>query len=415
MKVLLRTLALSIAAVAITNAQRPMPWDLPPLRYSETEAADAISRFSASDLEAFRGKPPLVQLALLLERLGISPDSQVLVFSKTSAQNPLIGPRSPRAIYFNENAYVGYVPGGHIEAIIQDPKLGSVFHLIEPATADTSIRIGRDTSECMACHGTNRTAHVPGPFVRSVHPDEEGRPLLSLGTTDVDGATPIAERWGGYYVTGRSSLQHFGNQTFSDEHGRDFPRRRIELDSVVDAVPAATDRYLRTTSDVVALMVLEHQCGIHNQLNAAALRYQHARWLALLFDPSCDPDEGNAGTAAKESARELADALLFKDEAPLGNDGIEGAPAFQIAFESRFPRSRDGRSLADLQLSSRLFKHRCSYMVYSPAFKSLPETLRREILARLDERLDDGPEAAPWIPATERARIRTILEETMAR
>ena len=39
----------------------------------------------------------------MLKQLGVNPDSQALVFSKTSTQAEKIGPRTPRAIYFNDD------------------------------------------------------------------------------------------------------------------------------------------------------------------------------------------------------------------------------------------------------------------------------------------------------------------------
>ncbi len=393
-------------------AQTPMPWDLPPLRYSETPASGILATLAerpAGGDHPLAGKSPLGQLEALLGLLGIPPESQILVFSKTSAQNPRIGPRNPRCLYFNDYAYVGYVPGGQIEVITQDPELGAVFHLID--TGDRPV-IRRDTSACFACHGTRRTEFVPGPLVRSVHPDVSGQPLLALGTSAVDHASPVEERWGGYYVTGRSSLPHFGNQTFDDSRGRDFPRRKVELDSVAGEVPGVEARYLRATSDIVALMVLDHQCRVHNLLNAAALGYRRARWMTAVLDPGADPEAGPAAKAAASAADALVDALLFKDEADLG-EGIEGDPAYQRVFENRYPRTADGRSLADFQLHKRLFKYRCSYMVYSPAFRHLPDGVRSAVLRRLRERLGTGGAAAPWIGRSEREKITAILAETL--
>ena len=148
----------------------------------------------------------------MLAELRVPEESQILVFSKTSHQNSLIQPNNPRALYFSENAYVGYVPGGDIEAIIQDSLLGPVYYLIE-AGGTGGLEIERDLSTCISCHATSNTEHVPGMLVRSVFPDENGRPLLAMGTRLVDHESPLPERWGGYYVTGRSSLPHLGNRT----------------------------------------------------------------------------------------------------------------------------------------------------------------------------------------------------------
>jgi len=65
----------------------------------------------------------------LLAALEIDPSSQTLVYSQTSLQSKLIGPKTPRAIYFNDDVYVGYVQGegAPIEIASLDPTLGPVF------------------------------------------------------------------------------------------------------------------------------------------------------------------------------------------------------------------------------------------------------------------------------------------------
>jgi hypothetical protein len=73
----------------------------------------------------------LAYLKSLLEALDISPASQMLVFSTTSLQLSLISPRNPRAVYFNENIHIGYIPGGRIEVISMDPELGGIFYIFD--------------------------------------------------------------------------------------------------------------------------------------------------------------------------------------------------------------------------------------------------------------------------------------------
>ena len=48
-------------------------------------------------------------LPALLKTLRIPVSSQGLVFSRTSLQTDKITPWSPRAIYFNDDVYIGYV------------------------------------------------------------------------------------------------------------------------------------------------------------------------------------------------------------------------------------------------------------------------------------------------------------------
>jgi hypothetical protein len=408
-------IAATTLGIGVTLAATDL-WDMPPIRYSETASNDPISKL-AKEIESgkreIRALEPLARLHFILNLLEIPQESQILVYSKTSKQNALIHPGNPRCVFFNENAYVGYVPGGDIEVIAHDPLLGSVYYLIEAGGGDQALRISRDTSDCLSCHGTARTESVPGVLVRSVFPDGDGQPLLALGTFQIDHSSPIRERWGGYYVTGRSSLPHLGNRTFKDTAERSFPTEAVELATVAGKIDVT--RYPRSTSDIVALMLLEHQCIVHNQLVSATMNYRRIHWLQKSLDPAADPDAGAAGKHADESARKIADLLLFENEAELGENGIEGDPAFQEAFIRRFPRTADGRSLADFQLNDHLFKHRCSYMVYSEVFKSLPPRVMSAVIARLQAILesDPGPGNHPEIKASERRKIVAILRETL--
>lgn len=409
----------SIAATALAIGTAPAAtdlWDMPPLRYSETASTDPIANLAAELAKGERkieGITPLDQLRFVLKHLDIPEASQMLVFSKTSKQNPLIHPGNPRCVFFNENSYVGYVPGGDIEVIAHDPLLGSVYYLISTHNENPTRQIVRDNSECLSCHGTTRTESIPGVLIRSVFPDENGHPLLSAGTFLTNHSSPIGERWGGYYVTGHSSLPHLGNRTYQESSERILPLKSPDLATLAGKID--TSRYLRPTSDIVALMVLEHQCQVHNQLVAAGMNYRRIYWLQKSLDPTADPDSGTAGKHADESARKIADLLLFENEADIGEDGIEGDPAFQEAFTKRFPKSKDGRSLADFQLNSHLFKHRCSYMVYSKIFESLPPRVKSAVINRLHTILKSEPEPGnhPNLKTSERRKISSILEQTL--
>jgi hypothetical protein len=386
-------------------------WDLPPLRYSDTPATDPLAMLAAK-LERgeipLQGETPLEKLDFVLRTLDVRASSQILVFSKTSKQIGKISPRNPRSLYFSDDTYIGYVPGGQIEVIAQDPVLGPVFYLIDPDHA-SGFEVMRDTSDCMSCHGTTRTENVPGMVIRSVFPDESGHSLLALGTTAVSHSTPIELRWGGYYVTGQSSLPHLGNRTYVDEASTKPELQALtDLSNVID-----TSKYLRKTSDVVALVVIEHQCKMHNLMTAAAMRYRRAHFLSRVIDPESDPDEGQAGRVADRMAAGIVDELLFKDEADLG-DGLEGDESFQREFEASHPRTRAGESLADFKLYQRIFKNPCSYMVYSKAFASMPPRVKGAVLERLRLALSDGDEEiAPHLKGSEKERIREILEETL--
>ena len=386
-------------------------WDLAPIRYSDTAPTDRLAKLAsdlASGAKKAEGKTGLERVRFVLKELSIPEASQVLVFSKTSLQTGLIHPKNPRALFFSDEAYVGYVPGGAIEVIVQDPLLGPIFYVVEPG-GEGGLEIERDTSLCMSCHGTTRTEGVPGVLVRSVFPNGEGHPMLAMGTTQVSHETPLPDRWGGYYVTGRSSLPHLGNRTFiEDGEDKPAPSDIDELGGWIDVT-----KYPRPTSDIVALMVLEHQCRMHNLLNAAALQYRRAHYIGLAIDPKSDPDQGSAGRVADGIAQKIVECLFFKDEARPGDD-LVGGEEFQKSFAARYPKTRDGDSLAEFRLYDRIFKNRCSYMVYSRAFTELPPRVKKAVIARMQTVLRGEDSSFDHLKESERKRIGVILTETLA-
>lgn len=404
--VVIWSLVLAVPVGAVTDL-----WELPPVKYSETEATDRLAELKKA-LEGGEAEWPqgggLALLRFVLKKLEVPESSQALVFSRTSLQNERIGPANPRALYFSPDAYVGYVPGGDIEVIVHDGRLGPVFYTIKRQGAG-GAKIERQSSACFSCHGTVRTEHAPGVLVRSVFPDDVGQPILRLGSELVDHRTPLEDRWGGYYVTGRAGVGHFGNLLFTDDEkpqraerdGADVLGRRVDL-----------EKYPRPTSDVVGLMVLEHQCRVHNLITAAGMRYRRAVWMAKVLDPDCDPHAGTAVQVAQRGAEQIVEALLFKDEADLGEE-IEGDEQFQQDFTAQFPKAVDGSSLADFRLYGRMFKNRCSYMVYSRAFRDMPEQLRAVVMSGLKTVLEGGLEDFDYLKDSERKRIGAILSETL--
>ncbi len=388
-------------------------WDLPPVSYSDTPARDRMAALAEKwqhDPSSLRGTTPLERVREILAALEIPESSQVLVFSKTSKQNGLINPSNPRALYFSSDCYFGYVPGGMMEVIIQDAALGPVFYVIDPGNATTPPKVERDTNDCLSCHGTARTENAPGLLVRSVYPNEDGRPLLSMGSGLITHQTPVEERWGGYYVTGSISLPHLGNRTYTD--GREAEPERTDWPDLTAKINVS--KYPRSTSDVVALMVLEHQCQAHNLLTAATMNYRRAYYLGKAIDPQGDPDQGSAGRVADQAADKIVQWFLFAGEAEQGADGVEGDGGFQREFEASVPHAGDGASLAEFQLNGRIFKHRCSYMIYSEAFRSLPDRVKSRVITGLRAVLEATTvtDAYPDMKVPERRKTAKILHET---
>lgn len=387
-----------------------------PIFYSETASDDEVARL-AGEIEtgdwvagSLEGKE---FLRAVLKKLKVPEESQVLVFSKTSLQNSLINQRNPRAIYFSMDAYVGWVPGGKVEVIIEDRKLGPVFYTIDPPIADRPAKIVRETDSCLQCHATSRTSGVPGMFIRSVVPDQNSHAILSAGTSLVTDSTPLKDRWGGWYVTGSSDHPHLGNRWVADSKLEevDFAPEVSKYENLAELID--TKKYLRPTSDILALMVLEHQCRTHNLMTKAKMGYQRARYFQKSYREGEDLDsrEGMSWKTADSSAKEIVKALLFTDEVDPGGDGVEGAKAFEEAFDGMGVKTAKGKSLRDLRLYERLFKNRCSYMIYSLAFEGMPKLVKERAFHHLRLALSD--EVENHLGSREKKAILAILTETV--
>src|SRR5215467_14357756 len=118
-------------------------------------------------------------LPSLLKNLDIPISSQTLVFSKTSLQIDHIAPWSPRALYFNDDVYIGRVQNGPILEIAGvDPKSGGVFYTLNQ-TEDARPTFERQGTTCLLCHQSSSTSGVPGFLVRSIYPDRNGSAISS--------------------------------------------------------------------------------------------------------------------------------------------------------------------------------------------------------------------------------------------
>lgn len=421
-----RFLAALVLLAGAAPARAELPYEDPPIDYLTAAASDPIARL-ASRLE--QGEVVLARhetlgyLPALLAELGVPPSSQGLVFSQTSFQRHKIRPRTPRAIYFGDEVYVGYVPGGEVlELSAADPGLGGVFYTLDqsPGEEGSPPRLARRTHDCLQCHVSNRTAELPGHLIRSVYPDRRGQPIYNLGTLTVDHHTPLAKRWGGWYVTGtHGSQRHLGNQTFQEG---DQPET-VDLSAGANVSELGsrieTGLYLTPHSDITALMVLEHQTQLHNLIARAAYEER----LAAHYDQSMNEALGRSGEHRSESyqrrcqdaVEKLLEFALYCGEAPLV-EPVRGPTSFASDFAARGPRDRQGRSLRELSMAGRMFRYPLSYLVYSRPLRELPPEVRRRLGERLAEVLDGRDTAAKFAhlsPADRRA-IREILVDTQA-
>ncbi|HEX3742978.1 MAG TPA: hypothetical protein VHW09_03585 [Bryobacteraceae bacterium] len=299
-------------------------------------------------------------LAGLLAQLDIPTDSQALVFSKTSLQAAKIGPRNPRAIYFNDDIAVGFVPGGDgMEVAASDPRQGAAFYKFR----DGQLTRGE---ECLHCHHGASTMGVPGMFIGSVFPDRSGAPARA-GAIITDHRTPFADRWGGWYVTAAAGEQRDrANAVALDPAEPLTLLGRQNLRSL--AREFDTSRYLAPTSDIVALMTFEHQTQMANLLTRLA--YDARLGLPLDADLTL-----------------TAEYMVFTGEPPL-TAPIEGVSSFTATFPRRGPRDRQGRSLRDFDLHTRLFRYPLSYMIYSRLFDALPASVKEPLYRRLYDSLN---------------------------
>lgn len=413
-------MALGLAAVAVV-ARAEDDFERPPILYSASTPDNVVSRLQARldagesrlDWEERTGWLPSV-----LAALDVPVSSQTLVFSKTSLQQSRIGPRNPRALYFNDDVYVGYVRSGEVvEVSVADPLLGTVFYALEQAPAERP-RFVRRTDDCLLCHGGSQTRGVPGHVVRSVYPSASGQPIFSAGSHRVDHSTPLADRWGGWYVTGRHGGQrHLGNVTYRSrpERGDDSDTSGLNVTDLADRFGASG--YLAPHSDLVALSVLAHQAAAHNVLTRASFDSRAALHREAALNRDLGQAEGtrwpSTDTVLDGAATALVECFLFCDEAPLAGP-IAGTTDFAAEFRAEGPADARGRSLRDLDLERRLLRHPCSFLVYSASFDALPDEVRERFWKRMDAALspsDPGPRFA-HLSAADRRAIREILAAT---
>jgi hypothetical protein len=405
-----RILFLAVAAVgwgfasAVGSGQAPIsPVALrnhPAIAYQTRPVSDAVARL---DARLARGETALTfdpvngYLRSVLRELDVPLASQLLVYSKTSFQASRIGPSNPRALYFNDTVTVGWVRGGEVlEFAAHDPAQGAVFYTLDQRPG-AAARFTRQVI-CVQCHTWEATLDVPGTFVGSVVPATDGSALY-VPAYSIDHRTPFDLRWGGWFVTGGHELpKHLGNALVA-------PGGTIEDAVTTSSIHVASLEgrfdpagYDGPHSDIVALLVMEHQARMLNLITRAG-------WEARVG--------ADAGRPLETIVNELVDYLLFVDERALPGP-VDATSPFARVFSARGPRDGHGRSLRDLDLRTRLMRYPCSYLIYSEPFDGLPDTAKRAIYARLWAVLSGRvrePRYARLSEADRRAVVE-ILKET---
>jgi hypothetical protein len=357
-------------------------------------------------------------LPAVLRAMKIPESSQTLVFSKTSFQIDHISVRAPRALYFNDDVYVGWVQGGPVlELASVDPTLGTIFYAL-PQKAGDKPQFERLNEGCLVCHDSSSTGGVPGLLMRSLLVDVSGNPILSAGSTVMTDRSPLNERFGGWYVTGTSGSQvHRGNSYYPDvAEALGTPKtyvsrmnlaatsNRMSLPETVDST-----RYMTKHSDIAALMVMTHQTQIHNLIARVSYEVRSA-----IEDEGVNPPVSEiTQTRIRNVTEPLVIAMLF-GWTPELTSPIAGSSGFASEFAKQGPFDRKGRTLRELDLNTRLFRYPLSYVVYTESFKAIPAPAKEYVYKRFREILtgDDKSMAYAHLSASDRKAMLEILEDT---
>jgi hypothetical protein len=407
--------ALLAGSVAAAIAQRPDAFSAsrehPAIRYNTaptSTAIDELNRKLEDGSVRFTFDASSGYLRPTLEALEVPVESQALVYTATSLQFPRINMQNPRAVYFNDTVSIAYIRGAPLlEVWVVDPRQGPIFYTLDQKASPAAPRFRRELS-CLSCHLSWDTLAVPGPFVLTTFPRKTERDYANGFV--VDDRVSIAERWGGWYVTGlKVPPRHMGNlplfvrgpeavRPSTPPASAKAPADKQDLETSPSSLDGIFDLhgYLTPYSDVVALMVLDHQMHATNLITRAG-------WEARV---------GNQ-VKMREAVNDLVDYLLFVEEAPIPGP-IEGSSGFAEKFAAMGPRDPKGRSLRELQLEGRLMKYPLSYLVYSPAFNALPPEAKDLAVSRLRQVLtgeDRSPKYAHLTPDLRQA-IGEILRET---
>ena len=252
--------------IAVKN-QGYVPFSEEPINY-RSEVHDPVAnlqkRLDRGEL-SLKYEPGHGYLKSILEQLAIPISSQTLIFSKTSFQYKKISPQDPRALYFNDDVYVGQVHDGKVLEFYRSIPGKMRFSTSWTNRKPTITLFQRAELDCTQCHVAAGTRNVPGVLLRSVHTNPSGTQAVKAASFLTGQESPLKDRWGGWYVTGTHGSQtHMGNVVVEDpEHPDQLNRAKgsnvTDLSKFFDP-----SKYLIPDSDIVAHLVLAHQTQMHN-------------------------------------------------------------------------------------------------------------------------------------------------------
>jgi hypothetical protein len=399
--------SLRLGALGLSAATPVSPLREPPHSYFQQQPSDAFTqllpRIAGGEVQ-LDGTSDQAFLRSLLHELHVPISSQLLVFSATSLQSALVHASNPRALYFNDEVYVGYVPGGRIEVAAIDPAIGPIFQILAP-TASGMPQVVR-SEKCMNCHAGRATHGVPGLFAESVIPMQgSGASLEGFRREQVGHTIPLKDRLGGWHVTGAQEHgEHLGNLLGENtaKGVQRYPNPPGKYFDIAD--------YLTTTSDLLPHLLHEHQLGFHNHVTLGVYRTREALTAGhghLSIDDA---------KMLNELARDFVRYILFANEARLPSSGIKPDPTYAKDFATTRSPAKNGTSLRDLDLRTRLLRYRCSYMVLTPAFNAMPKEYLSRVLAGMRSALREtaAPAEFNYLPPDEKRAIQAILQDTLA-
>lgn len=290
-----------------------------------------------------------------------------------------------------------WVHGGFIEIAAHDPRQGAHFYVLQQL-AVTAPSFDSDR-RCLTCHYSNTALGVPGFLVRSVPTATDGNILPWLGNDVPNHATPLEQRWGGWYVTGRAGAPHLGNVALEDARAPELPRTATPVFSDL-TTKFDTSAYLTPYSDVAALLVFNHQVRMLNILTRLG-------WEARIAEAA-----GRPASQLATTVKEAVDYMLFVDEAPIRD--VESQSGFVERFAARGPKDTCGRSLHELDLRTRLLRYPCSYLIYTETFDALAPSVKSQVYRRLWDVLSGAERDSRYarLTAVDRRAIVEILSGT---
>ncbi|NQV24849.1 MAG: hypothetical protein HQ518_10820 [Rhodopirellula sp.] len=405
-----------------------VPYGREPVDYFGKESGDAVAELGrqlASGKARLNADAQSGYLLSVLELLGVPLESQILVYSKTARAPELVSPKTPRAIFFNDEVSVAWIPESReLELTAVDPVKGVNFYTLsqpldasDPSRAESKANFKGSNSagnnaapkflrrdRCLACHAGRSSLEVPGLLLRAFQTDRTGKPIVGFSRVTHD--MPYRQRWGGWYVTGTpASVVHRGNLIGEADNIRQKSEPSFAVTLQDFSQHFDVDGYPYSSSDFVAHLVFAHQAHGTNLLIRAGMEARLNR--------------------RSDVESQLVRYLVFADAPPLDLSPADAASVrkqseFAASFVKRGPRDEDGNSLRDLSLVDGVFKYRLSFLIGSRLFDKLPEECRSRLLSRLwtglnSENSEKTSEAFSHLGQEERTQIVSLVRATVPR